>query len=453
MTKHILAALLVLAVLPAFAQTQIGLSYMNELWQSSLNNPASQSEHRIVVILPSIGNTLAFTGPTYGNAISEIDGKTVLDVESIIANLEDRNQLREQFQIGTIGFSMQFGNIQLGLHHTTKFDAFLDYPKELPTLIWKGNAPYIGETIPLNNDLQINGYHEIGLSGSIDLGNINIGARLKYLSGIGDLSTTRNEASLYTDPEFYQLTFMSDYQLQTASSLNYQAFNDFELDFRFGELSGDKLFSGNAGFGLDLGLTANVGSFEFGASVIDLGSIKWQEEVKTYSSQGSFTYEGLDIGQALGGDSVSFEQALDTLSQIFEFEEGSGSYKTSLPTRAFLTAGYNLSNTWEVGAVLAGEFYREEMNPAVSLYGKATIGPWLRLGANYTLTNNTFDNLGLSAVVCAGPVQVYAMTDNIISAFDPENSRYFNFRAGVNVALFRKDAADIISDDDPGVRF
>ncbi|MCB0704542.1 MAG: hypothetical protein KDC34_04505 [Saprospiraceae bacterium] len=455
MKKMSLLAVLFLTAISSYAQIQVGLSYMDEIWQGSLNNPANQSEHRLVVILPSIGNTLSFTGPTYGDAIVEQNGTNVLDVNQIISRLEDRNQLREQFQIGTVGFSIQFANLQVGFHHTTKFDAFLDYPKELPTLIWKGNAQYIGETIPLGNNLQLSGYHEVGVSGALRLGKLELGARLKYLSGIGSLSTDQAEASLYTDPEIYQLTFNADYRLRTASSLDYRAFNDFDINYSFGQISIDKLFSGNAGIGIDLGANLDLGRLKVGASVVDMGGINWKKDVKTYTTNGSFTYEGLDIAQALTGDSVSFEQALDTLAQIFDFKESAGSYKTRLPTRAFVTAGFNLTNMWEVGAVLAGEFYQENFNPAASIYGKAKIGPWLRLGANYTIANQTYDNLGLSAVARLGPVQVYAMTDNIISAFQAENSQYFNFLAGVNLAFGKKNAADVLegAGNDSGVRF
>ena len=449
-------SLLLMSILLSFGQllgqAPIGLTYMDELWQGSLTNPALQTEHRLVIILPSVTNTLAFTGPTYGDAIVETNGTTVLDVDGILAALEDRNQLREQFRIGGIGASIQFGNVQIGLHHAVNFDAFLEYPRELPGLIWKGNAQYIGETIPLDNDLRVVSYHEIGLSGSVDLGKIQIGARLKYLGGIGDISTSRSEASLYTDPEFYQLTLTSDYVIQTASSLDYNAFNDFDLDFRFGQLSFDKLFAGNAGIAADLGIQADLGKLQLGGAVTDIGSITWNKDVRTYSSQGSFTYEGLDIAQALTGDSVSFEQALDTLAQIFEFKETSESYKTALPTTAYLTAAYQLSNMWSVGAVMSGELFREEFRPEVAVFGKATIGPWLRLGASYAVVYDTYDNLGLSANLCLAGAQVYLLTDNVISLFQPENSRYFNFMAGINIAINRKSAAEEIGAD-PGVRF
>jgi hypothetical protein len=427
MKKSLLLAGFLFTLCALQAQAPVGLTYMDELWQSSLANPALQSEHRVVVILPSISNTLSFTGPTYGDAITDVNGNATLDVNAIIASLEDRNELREQFQIGTIGLSLQFGNIQVGLHHATRFDAFLEYPRELPALIWKGNAQYIGETIPLDNQLRIYGYHEVGLSGSVDLGKVQLGARVKYLSGIGDLSTSRSEASLYTDPEFYQLTLSSDYELQTASSLDYEAFNDFDLNFNFGQLSLEKLFAGNAGVAVDLGAQLDLGKLQLGASVTDLGGINWQKDVKIFSSQGSFTYEGLDIAQALTGDSVSFEQALDTLAQIFDFQQTTGTYSTSLPTTVYLTGSYQLSNMWSVGAVLSGAFQPERFEPVAAIFGKAEIGPWLRVGASYTVVQETFDNLGLSANLCLGPAQLYVLSDNVIALFQPEKQPILQF--------------------------
>ncbi|MCB0622446.1 MAG: hypothetical protein KDC43_00630, partial [Saprospiraceae bacterium] len=83
------------------------------------------------------------------------------------------------------------------------------------------------------------------------------------------------------------------------------------------------LFNNNTGWSVDLGVDVDLGKLSLAASVVDLGQITWNKEVRNYLSDGTFVYDGLDISQALTGDSVNFSQALDTLEQIFHFDSTS----------------------------------------------------------------------------------------------------------------------------------
>ena len=58
---------------------------------------------------------------------------------------------------------------------------------------------------------------------------------------------------------------------------------------------------------------------------------------------------------------------------------------------------------------------------------------WLNLGASYAFRSETFDNLGINATVKVGPVQVFSVTDNIISALRPKDSHSANVRVGLNL--------------------
>ena len=80
------------------------------------------------------------------------------------------------------------------------------------------------------------------------------------------------------------------------------------------------------------------------ASIVDLGAIKWTTNSKRFYSQGSYTYEGYDVGEALVGDSDSldFDAALDTLANRLGFQSESKSYSTSLPTKIYLSGQYEI---------------------------------------------------------------------------------------------------------------
>ena len=443
MLKYIKFLLLLLLVgqLPqyALAQQEIGLHFMQGVWQSSKTNPALLTKQGFTIALPGFQNTLLFSGPTYGDIISQGDTSLVLDIDNLIANLDERNILREHLEIETLGAIFGIGPVKIGLHHSIKFGAFLNYPKTLPQLIWKGNAQFIGERIDLGHNLQIHSYNEFALAAAIDLKKLQLGARIKLLTGLGDISTEQGDVELYTDDEFYQLTLTSQYRLNTSALLNYQSYNDFDFNFDFGQIDFNRLITENFGVGLDLGAQLELDRVSVALSILDIGQINWTENVNNYSAAGSFAYDGLDLAAALTGDSVSFEQALDTISQIFDFGAATNEYSTALPTKIYLSGQFKVGEAWNLGALIFTEFYRDQVFSTFALSGRWTLKKWISLGMTYGIVQDTYTNIGLNAQFNLGPVQIYGVTDNVLAAFDPSSSRYFNLRAGLNLTFGRNE--------------
>lgn len=423
---------------PLHSQTEWGLFNQTGVWQANRLNPAFWPDQRVIIALPGLQNTLSFTGPTYGDVIREENGGRVLDVNALIDHLEPDNFVREHLEISTIGAGIRLGkSFGLSFQHLVHFNAYLAYPKTLPQLVWKGNAQFIGQTVALDHDLQLFSYNEFALGGFFETGALQLGARVKLLTGIGDVSTERGRAALYTDTAFYQLQFLADYLLNTSSYFDYQSYDDLQLDYDFGQIRLDRLFSSNAGMAFDLGVQLKQDKWWIAASALDIGSIKWNEEVRNYRAEGEYRFDGLDISLALTGDSVEFEDALDTLRQLFSFPPTNNSYRTALPSKVYLSGGVQLSDRWQVGGVLFSEWYRGEVFPGASVHAGYKPFNWLSLGASYGVFRNTFANIGLSASAKLGPVQVYALADNMAAVFRPAESRYFQFRTGLNL-LFGK---------------
>jgi hypothetical protein len=424
------------------AQQDFALQFMPGLLQGQITNPAFTPDRNVVISLPGIQNTLFFTGPTYDDIFGKNqDGKQVVDVEGFLNGLDEVNDLREQLNVYTLGGAVRLGPLVLSLGHQVHFDAFLSYPETLPKLIWEGNGNYIGETMDLSSDFEIYSYNEFALGTAFEFENFSIGGRFKYLAGLGDISTERGDATLFTDEEIYALDFNADYLINTSSVLEYDAFNEIDLNFSAIDVDLGRTFSKNNGFAFDLGATGKIGPVRLSASVLDIGRINWSENVRNYSAQGNFNYDGLDLSQALTDDSVSFEAALDTLSSIFSVVETFNNYATELPTRMYISASIEPSEQFTFGAMYYQEWYRDETNPAVALSAQYRPWDWLQVGATYAIVQDTYANIGLNGLARLGPVQVFAATDNFFSAFVPGRTRYFSFRAGANL-VFGKVEAD-----------
>ncbi len=416
------------------AQQELSLHFLRNTWQSSKTNPAFMTEHKVHYGLPGLYFNIAHTGPSYNDVVvTSTTGENVLDISRVLKSLSNNNQLFTNFEVETTSVSFGIKNIRFSFNHAMKFNAFLDYPKDLVELAWNGNAQFIDETIEIGPDFQAFAYNEFGLGAAMKFLNVTAGARVKILTGIGDVSSDRTDASLYTDPDIYQLTFTTDYRINSSSFLAYDQDGDFSLDF--GEFSFDKITTPNLGVAVDLGATINLKNIKIAASIIDLGAIKWSENTKNYTSRGAYTYEGLDVSDIINDDDVSFEETLDTLQEIFDFTETTGSYSTMLPTKVYLSGTYRVNDMFKVGGLFYSEIYRGTIFPAFATSASVNIGKILSVGAVYAIRNKTYDNVGLNATVKFGPVQLFAVTDNIISVFQPYDSRNVNARFGLNMAF------------------
>lgn len=419
------------------AQSEWGLFSQTDLWEANRVNPAFwPSEKKLILSLPGLQNTLYFTGPTYGDVIRKENGQQVFDVDALINKLKDQNLVREHLEFSTLGLGLRLGgSFGLSFQHLVHFNAYLAYPKTLPQLVWKGNGPFIGQTVLLDHDLQLYAYNEFALGAFFEKNALQAGGRIKLLTGIGDVSTERGRAALYTDTAFYQLQFLADYQLNTSAYFDYQSYNDLQLNFDFGQFRLDRLFTGNTGVAFDLGVRLKQEKWWLAASALDLGSIRWRKDVRNYRAEGEYIFDGLDISQALTGDSVNFESALDTLKQLFSFPPTYESYSTSLPTKVYLSGGIDLGKRWMVGGALFTEWYRNKSFSGFSINANYQLAKWMNLGGSYAVFRNTFANVGLSGVVKLGPVQFYALADNVTAVFRPADSRYFHLRTGLNLVF------------------
>lgn len=437
MIKNLLATFLFFLPFLATAQQELGLHFSKNIWQSSFTNPAFTPDSKWMIALPSLYINANSSSISFSDLIStNVQGENVLDVTNLILNLEDRNQLRESVGLQTFAIAYKSDNWSLNFSNAIYQTAFIDYPKSLAQLVWEGNAQFIGQSVDLSNDLEIFAYNEFALGGTYNFSNITLGGRAKLLTGLGNISTSRGNLSLQTSDDIYQLTLQGDYIVNSSSYLNFNGFDDFDFQFNFDEFTANKLFTSNTGFAFDLGVSIDLDKLNIAASAVNIGSITWTEEVDNFAYQSTIEYGGLDIAQAYVEGDISIEEALDTLSEIFQPVETNNEYSTKVPERYYLSASYEVTDALTLGILGQAERFRENLYPALAVNAQYQVTKNFGLGATYAMIDDSFDNVGLSANIILGPVQVYAMADNIISAPKiVENNA--NIRVGVNL-LFGK---------------
>ncbi|MCO6479520.1 MAG: hypothetical protein J5I94_22990 [Phaeodactylibacter sp.] len=422
----------------ALSQEDLATHFMRHTWQSARTNPAFFPSYKFVVGLPGAYNTLLVTNVTYGDLITtNEEGKEVLNIDRAIEKLGADNVLRNNLDIETLSLGVRFGRAALSLGHALRFNAFMNYPKTMPQLIWQGNAQFIGQDVAFGPDVDLYGYQEFALGLAVEVTpNITIGGRAKLLAGVGSITSERTGLRLRTDSDVYQLELNADYYVNSAGSLKYDGFDELTVAFDYGRFDFEELFTGNAGFAFDLGVQLKLGDkLELAASALDIGKVNWEEDVTNYSLNGTFEYKGLDLAQNIFEDTVTAGSIIDTLREIYQVAETSVGYSTTLPSRYYLSGQYRLRDNWTVGGLVYLENYREEMNTAVAVGSNLDILPILNVGATYAFRSERLDNLGVNATLLLGPVQLMAATDNIITAIRPRESHSANLRLGLNVLL------------------
>ncbi|MFN0200844.1 MAG: DUF5723 family protein [Bacteroidia bacterium] len=440
MKQYIFASFLSLMLSPLFAQQELGLHFMTNIWQSQETQPAYFTPKKVVIAFPSSYYNFSNSGFSLNKLFLKTNDSLSISPDNLLSNLKTENYLRGNLSVAPLALGLRFGNLQFGLSTAVKTSMYAAYSKDMVGLFLQGNGKYIGQTVNMGVDFAVSAYSEIGLSGAYRFlknekgeERLAVGAKIKYLNGLADFSVSPNhkEISLYTDPEFYAITLKTDYQIQSSMI----AIGD-STDLAFSSNS-IKSFSNNNGWGLDLGASFQItDKWNVSASVIDIGQIHWKENTKTFKSAGQYEYSGVTFNQLVkGGESVDFQALGDTLRETFQFKGAEAkNYTTSLPTKYYLSTTYKPLSFLRIGGLFYGESFHKKFNPALAISGNLEweIGS-IGLVASYR--NGRIGNLGLNAALTWGWFQLFVASDHVIGLIAPDATRNANLRGGMNLAF------------------
>ena len=427
------------------AQEELLVSQMLKIGQHNSINPASFPENkRLVIGLPGFGVDAYHSGSlTYNDFFYKQNGKTVVDFDQIVNQLEPSNELsyRQRLEVLSIGFRLPgSGKSAVTLSHAIRLNSNTTYSKELVQLMWGGNAQFIGQTIQVAPSTRTHDWHEIGLGVSRRLGKLRAGAKIKYLAGISALLTNpnANKMTVYTNPDIYQLELSTDYGFQSAGVISAIDTSGFGFDVVTNELK-NKLNGANSGLAFDLGVTYEISDkLTVHAAALDLaGSIRW-EAAHYFSSKADYSFDGVTIPGAdiiNGTDNLDFSAKLDTLNDIFKFNKTTTDFSTAIPSRFYIGANYDLTKR----ITLAGSLYFEdglaEKKTAFGLSAHFKPIKLIGVGVMYAANKQNQANIGAQLTLSPGPIQFFIASDNLLGVFTPFRSSRVNLRTGLALML------------------
>lgn len=412
---------------------------MEEVPQTNLLNPAVQIPCKLYVGLPVLGSIQA----NYSNTAftyQDLAGGSTWNLERVYDQMHRRDLLSAQVQIALLSLGYKHGPNYFTFNMVERAQVFPTIPRDAATLAVYGNGSFIGDRAKLSG-LRPGALHvrEHSLGWSRVLGPyLTAGVRAKLLFGKASASTGKTKVNLETAEDNFAMDLETDYTLLTSFPYTLQL--DEEGNIAGAELDDIDpatylLNRQNPGFAVDLGLQYSYSEkLRFSASVLDLGFLRWRSDVYRIRARGTYSNVGLDLNADFGTPEF-IQEAVDTLLSYIDVNVLEEPYTATLPAQVFLGASYQHSDKIRFGALNRNVFFRSKWHASFTLSATGSLAGRFLGTLSWSYLNNSLANVGVGLVYHGKGLQFHAVTDNLLAAFYPFNTRTMNFRMGVNLLL------------------
>ena len=412
--------------------------------QRIFQNPAFIPDQKFFIGIPVLsGVQSAYANPFSYNDIIDRDSydSITFKVENFLVKIAKNDQLRlySNLDILSMGTHISNGRFFIGFSVRERLSQHIMIPENLGNLLWYGNAApqFFGKHVNIAPSVNVTAFDEWGASFSGYAMNRKMtwGGRLKYLSGRINTTTKKAEFDLFTDTSTYKIQIRSDFELRTSG------IDDIEhyMNQRVSSL----VFPGNNGFGVDLGLTYQFNDhIGISASVLDIGFITWKSNTMTFISHDpgkEFAFDGLsltDFVEMLGNLDTFGRKLTDSILDLIHIDTVYGRKYTSwLPVRYNIGGSYSINEHHRINLLLNGISCANHFYPALSVSYYYQLPRLLGLMVSYNLYNNQFTNIGAGLSINAGPVQLYAITDNLPGLIFYHTTNSSSIQFGINISI------------------
>ena len=446
----------------------------NEIPQAIMVNPGVESDFKWYAGVPILSGVSGYGGSNTAT-ISDIfaaDGLAINDKvrDRLVNRLGPSDELSGNFQLEflNVGFRSSNPDIFYSFGAYLELDNISYWPQDYAFLLFEGNANQLNRRFDLG-DLSMRGsmvnvFH-FGINKNINK-DLTIGARGKIYSGILDYNSTRNNGYLVNTEgqnNIFNTTLSADLSLRSSGFGDLD--NAAENDNTASAIMKRALFGGDLGLGLDLGFTYHLSERTvLTGSVLDLGFIYHSGDTQNYSLEGNVSAEGIEINilEEFGNLNRDFWQDLvDEVEELVPFDSNNSAYVTFRPTKvnaslrhdfgkpigtqencgcAFTTISSNAKTRYRNSVGVHAFAINRPRGPKVAVSGfyVRRLGNIMALKASYTADKFSRTNLGLGVSLQAGPVNLYAMADNLLSYQNIAASNYASFQLGLNILSWNK---------------
>ncbi|MCF8364443.1 MAG: DUF5723 family protein [Bacteroidales bacterium] len=363
----------------------------------------------------------------------------VLDRDHIMSNIDDitRVNINLMEEYLTFGFKIKKNYFHFRVGDLIESNIAIDRDMLQFLLYGNGSEEFLGKNVEIHDNLfNLNYYREYSLGYTRQVNEkLNLGLNLKYLQGIANLSTDKTEISLFTD--HVDFTF----SVKTNMDINISSPGIDNSDVQPGDFLPN---TKNKGFAFDLGGQYMINQdFRVFASLLNIGSIKWTENLKnfkTLSPEQTFSFDGFDIQEFFENnefDNQRVDEILDSIVDEIGIRETAEPYKTKLAPQLNLGGHYYLSPKDQFSVLFRNQFLKTKDWTTVSIGYTRMLGEHVNLMVSNSFFTDSYFNPGIGFAAGIGPVQLYLINENIVAPFMLNNSNVFLVRFGINL-IFNK---------------
>lgn len=467
-TPQLLFAVLFWACLAMQGQNKQLLYDFTEIPQAGMINPGMETDFQWYSGVPTLSGVMLQAGSS-GISVNDIFADDGLDInekvqQRAVFGMKPTDELSGTFQMEFLnfGFRSKDPDIFYSAGMYLEGDAIGYWFRDYAILAFEGNADRLNHRFDIGHlktrGELVNIFH-FGVNKRVDR-NLTVGGRAKIYSSIFDFNSTKNKGYFVTtegEKNIYASRLNADMELRTSGL---KALKDARDD---GNIAGTAikraLFGGNLGVGIDLGFTYHLNEQTVvTGSLLDIGFIYHTNDTKNYTLKGDATVEGVVITPegTINPDTDFWNELVDNVNEIVPYEENNDSYISFRPTKLHASIRYNFGEqvarrgNCECGInatsnslrskyanSVGGQLYmiNRPRGPQAALTGfyQRSLGNILAIKGTYTVDKFSYTNLGLGLNLQLGPVNLYAMADNLLAYRNLADSRYASFQLGLNI--------------------
>ncbi|WP_433836514.1 DUF5723 family protein [Flavobacterium anhuiense] len=434
--------------------------------QSSLVNPGADVSYKYYFGFPVLSGVSANIGSSSFSAYDLFSDDGVdfnQKVRDVINKSSSRDKVvtNQQLEIFSGGFRIggreSRSYISFGLYQ--EFDFFMFVPKDLALLALNGNRDYIGKSFnlgDLNMKAEVLSVFHVGFHKKLN-DKFVFGGRAKIYSSGANATSTKNSGYIFTGeqagtPNLYNQIISSNLELKTSGFARFTK-DEYEGNV-ISDIAHNTFFNGSLGFGVDAGITYYIkDNLQFTASVIDLGFVRQTKDIETLTYKGTYQYNG-ENPDFLGTDDP--ENVFDEFDKAIPRDTLYNKYTTWRPTKIYSSIQYSFGEARPddecncrgkvdkyyknaAGLQVFGMSAPREPLVALTAFYRRNIFRKLDVKATYTFDTFSNTNIGIGLAGTVGPVNIYALVNNVLEYKDISKASSAAFQLGINFVFQDKD--------------
>ena len=415
------------------AQQMLSLYYLETIPQVQNLNPAMAPRANGYFGIPLASSTyFGINTDMFGSdMVQKYNGEWITlthegyDYDSFYKRIGKAANISAQQMVAPIQFGFKGKNGYFSFSWSEKVNMALAIPKDFFTILDVGGFPdgsaYDFSAFGINAQY----YREMSFGYSYKImSKLRVGFHAKYLQGLAAVKTDISQFNLNTGVDQWDIALKAEayisspVEIHTDSSGYPTGIGGLPSTTKEIIDMGLLNFS-NPGIAGDFGAVYEHNeAWTFSAALNDLGFIKWNGGLHSYSASGSYTFKGLNLDSSnIDSLDVASGELLDSLKNAIKSKSGNEGFTTGLGPKLYFGVKYNVNHYFSLGALSRTVFAKNDFQQEFNVSANLNLYRILTTTVNYTYSINGANTFGFGLALRRGPIQFYIAADYLPYAY------------------------------------